>query len=260
MDTETNSGSRVRLLRHLLAITSTAAIIATIFTIFTPLGLTVGFGGNSGTIFSPVSAFDDNPFLPTPTPGPRPTVGIVVGHWGFPDDDVGATCPDGLTEMGVNLEIATRVKAQLQEEGFSVDLLREFDDQLEGYKAVALVSIHADSCLPQGPEATGFKVASALASARPDKANRLVACLNSRFASVTGLPLHAGITPDMTSYHGFEEIHSETAAAIIETGFLFNNRQILTKQPDLLAQGITDGILCYIRNEDASLPEPTQDE
>ncbi len=260
MDIENNSGPHFRLIRHLLTIAGTAAIIATIFTIFTPLGLTVGFGGGGDNIFSPNSAFDDNPFLPTPTPGPRPTVGIVVGHWGFPEDDVGATCPDGLTEMGVNLEIATRVGALLQKEGFTVDLLREFDDQLEGYKAVALVSIHADSCIPQGAEATGFKVASALASARPDKANRLVACLNSRFANVTGLPLHAGITPDMTSYHGFEEIHSETAAAIIETGFLFNNRQILTKEPDLLAQGIANGILCYIRNEDASLPKPTQDE
>lgn len=259
MDTETNSEPRVRLIRHLLTIASTAAVIATIFTIFTPLGLT-GYGRGADNVFSPASAFEENPFLPTPTPGPRPTIGIVVGHWGFPEEDVGATCPDGLTEMGINLEIATRTQALLQKEGFTVDLLREFDDKLEGYKAVALVSIHADSCIPQGPEATGFKVASALATARPDKANRLVACLYSRYANVTGLPIHTYITTDMSSYHAFEEIHSETAAAIIETGFLFNDRQILSKQPDLLAQGIADGILCYIRNEDASLPEPTQDE
>ncbi|MBN2045789.1 MAG: N-acetylmuramoyl-L-alanine amidase [Anaerolineales bacterium] len=254
----TNSPTRVKIMRSLLTISVTAAILATIFTLFTPLGITYGLTGGVGEIFSPPSAFEADPFLPTPTPSPRPTIGIVVGHWGYPDDDVGATCPDGLTELNVNLDIATRTQAILQQEGFNVDLLREYDERLEGYKAVALVSIHADSCLPLGNEASGFKVAYALATARPDKANRLVSCIYSRYSETTGMPFHAGITPDMTSYHGFEEIHSETAAAIIETGFLFNDRQILTQQPDLLALGIANGVLCYIRNEDASLPDTNQ--
>jgi N-acetylmuramoyl-L-alanine amidase len=258
MNLDSNNQTRIRTIRHLLTISATAAVIATIFTIFTPLGLTFGLGGGVDDIFQPPSAYEVDPFLPTPTPGPRPTIGIVVGHWGFPDDDVGATCPDGLTELSVNLEIATRTQALLQQEGFSVDLLREYDEDLEGYKAVALVSIHADSCLPLGNEATGFKVAYALATARPDKANRLVSCIYSRYSDVTGMPFHAGITPDMTSYHGFEEIHSGTAAAIIETGFLFNDRQMLTQEQGLLARGIADGVLCYIRNEDATLPEQNQ--
>jgi N-acetylmuramoyl-L-alanine amidase len=66
----------------------------------------------------------------------------------------------------------------------------------------------------------------------------------------------------MTSYHAFDEIHNETAAAIIETGFLNLDRQILTQHPDMVARGIADGVLCYIYNESITtqptpLPTPT---
>jgi hypothetical protein len=73
-------------------------------------------------------------------------IGIVVGHWNDATKDPGAVCPDGLTEFQVNQDIATRVEQNLVEQGFDVDLLREFDDRLAGYRALALISIHADSC------------------------------------------------------------------------------------------------------------------
>ena len=60
----------------------------------------------------------------------------------------------------------------------------------------------------------------------------------------------------MTSYHAFDEIHTETTAAIIETGFLNLDRQILTENPDLIAQGIVDGLICYIRNENVTITTP----
>jgi N-acetylmuramoyl-L-alanine amidase len=59
----------------------------------------------------------------------------------------------------------------------------------------------------------------------------------------------------MTSYHAFDEIDPNTAAAIMEIGFMNLDRQILTQQPDLLAEGIAQGVLCYIYNEDASSGE-----
>jgi N-acetylmuramoyl-L-alanine amidase len=61
----------------------------------------------------------------------------------------------------------------------------------------------------------------------------------------------------MTSYHAFDEIHHETPAVIIEVGFMNLDRQILTRYPDVVAQGIADGVLCYIRNEDVN---PTESE
>ena len=71
-----------------------------------------------------------------------------------------------------------------------------------------------------------------------------------RYQTKTGLDyLPNTVTNDMTYYHAFDEINTETTAAIIETGFLNLDRQILVQQPELIAQGLVDGILCYIRNE-----------
>jgi N-acetylmuramoyl-L-alanine amidase len=53
----------------------------------------------------------------------------------------------------------------------------------------------------------------------------------------------------MSGYHAFDEINPETPAAIIETGFLNLDRQILTQNPSLIAKGISDGILCYLGKE-----------
>ena len=60
----------------------------------------------------------------------------------------------------------------------------------------------------------------------------------------------------MSSYHAFNEIDDDTPAVIIETGFMNLDRQILTQQPELVAGGISDGILCYIYNEDIAT-QPT---
>ncbi len=242
--------ARTNLLRQLYLVFAVGAILATLFTAWTPLGLfPADLAGQFASIFNGSSSSSTGNSL-TATPRPRPRIGIVAGHWG---NDSGATCPDGLTEVEINLNVATRVKEKLSAEGFDVDLLQEFDDQLEQYQALALISIHADTCQFIDNNATGFKIAAALASAQPEKANRLVACLSSRFEGNTGLRHHAGsATRDMGSYHAFEEIHTETTAAIIETGFMNLDRQILTQQPDLVAEGIAQGVLCYIFNEDAS--------
>jgi N-acetylmuramoyl-L-alanine amidase len=59
----------------------------------------------------------------------------------------------------------------------------------------------------------------------------------------------------MSSYHAFDEIDPNTNAVIIEAGFLNLDRQVLTKGQDQIAEGISKGILCYIRNEDISPPD-----
>ena len=235
-------------LRHLGVTVFVAAIVATIFTAWTPTSILPPETANriAVAIATRVGAASTLP-PPTPTPRPAPRVGLVAGHMG---NDSGAVCPDGLTEASVNLDVANRVKAALEGAGYQVDLLAEFDDRLVGYEAQALVSIHADSCDYINDEASGFKVASALQSQVPDESARLVACLHDRYADRTGMSFHAGsITFDMTEYHAFREIDAQTPAAIIETGFLNLDRAILTERPDLVAQGITDGILCYTRSE-----------
>lgn len=232
-----------------------AFILATLFTAWTPASL---LPGNLSERFAQVLAFQatETATFPTPTSRPRPLIGLVVGHWDDNTKDPGAVCADGLTEIEVNQAIATRVKQILVNSGFDVDLLREFDDKLQGYRALALVSIHADSCDYINDEATGFKVAAALSNQYPERASRLTACIVDRYGKATGLTYHSStVTNDMSSYHAFDEIDNNTNAVIIETGFLNLDRQILTKGQDQIAKGISDGILCYIRNEDLSTTE-----
>lgn len=193
--------------------------------------------------------------VPTPNARIPLRVGIVSGHWG---NDSGAVCADsGVREVDINQEVATLVYETLKGEGYEVDLLKEFDDRLQDYQATVLVSIHADSCDFVNEEATGFKVAAAMSSVYPEKATRLTSCMQTRYADITGMPFHPGsVTQDMTGYHAFGEIDENTTAAIIEIGFMNMDFDFLTTDQDLIAQAITSGILCYLRNEDVTAETP----
>ncbi|MEW6567121.1 MAG: N-acetylmuramoyl-L-alanine amidase [Chloroflexota bacterium] len=247
-------------MRYLGITFTVAAILATVFTAWTPASLSPGevverlvslISGQAGAE-TPVADFGLGQGLAR-------RVGVVVGHAGPNRDsgmqDPGSVCPDGLTELDVNRSIAERVAQGLNAVGVQVDLLDEWDARLAEYRALALVSIHADACVWINDQATGYKVSGALDTAIPDRTQRLVDCIADRYGRVTGLAFHAGsITRDMTEYHSFYEIHSQTPAAIIETGFLYLDRDFLTQHPDVAAQGIIDGVLCYLNNEPAFLP------
>jgi N-acetylmuramoyl-L-alanine amidase len=235
---------------YLQIILVVAAIVATLFTSWTSPGTLPG-GLGEFQIATPVGATQAVLFS-TATPRPKPRIGIVAGHWSKNPDlyDPGAVCANGKTEVEVNQEIAVRVQQLLITNGYDVDLLEEFDSRLTGYLALALVSIHADSCEYINDQATGFKVAASQSNPHPEVSARLVACLQSRYAQASSMKIHPGsLTRDMTFYHAFSEIHNETAAAIIETGFLNLDYQILTTRQDALAQGIVNGILCFVQNE-----------
>ncbi|HEY9087235.1 MAG TPA: N-acetylmuramoyl-L-alanine amidase [Anaerolineaceae bacterium] len=241
----------------LQTIISAAIVLATLFTLWTPANLfsndlldkmflALQPGGEQQ-----VPAGD----WPTPTPLPAPRIGIVSGHWG---NDSGTVCSDGLTEEQVNLRIAAQVEKNLKAAGYDVDLLQEKDARLSQYQATVLVSIHNDSCDYINNEATGYKVAAAMSTSYPEKAARLTACLTQRYAEITGMRFHFNtITPDMTSYHAFDEINSNTTAAIIETGFLNLDRDMLVNHYETVAEGVSAGILCYIRNENIPNVLPT---
>ncbi len=235
---------------------SVAIVIATIFTMWNPSNI---FSNQILDRMFKSSTYHSNKptSIPlTPTAAPKPRIGVVAGHWG---NDSGSVCQDGFTEVELNQKIATLVRDDLVNEGYDVDLLQEKDERLFEYTALAMVSIHNDSCDYINNEATGFKVAAAMSSAFPEKASRLTACLVDRYGSVTNMKYHANtITKDMTNYHTFNEINSLTTAAIIETGFMNLDHQILIEHTDLVARGISQGILCFIRNEDLN-NQPTQE-
>jgi N-acetylmuramoyl-L-alanine amidase len=238
-----------------------AVLLATVFVAWTPTNF-------SASSFSDRLAVLLTPQAPLSNPvGAGPVqqalrIGIVAGHSG---NDSGAVCVDAsgkvtLTEADVNLKIAELVQKKLVDRGFQVDLLQEFDPRLNGYRAVAIVSIHNDSCEYVNDEATGFKVAAALDTRDTNRAGRLSACLEDRYQRATGMRFHPGsITSDMTGYHAFSEIDPNTIAAIIETGFLNLDQEILTQHTDQVADGVVDGIMCFVNNENVEpTPMPTQ--
>jgi N-acetylmuramoyl-L-alanine amidase len=232
-----------------------AILLATLFTSLSPNSFsTISLSDKLALLLTPQAA--SNPVNPVE---PALRIGIVSGHRG---NDSGAVCTDAngkvtLTEADVNFKIASLVVQKLTKLGFQVDLLNEFDTRLNGYRAVAVVSIHNDSCQYINDQATGFKVAAALNTRDANRASRLLACMVDRYQRATGLPFHAGsITQDMTSYHAFSEIDPNTIAAIIETGFLNLDQEILTQHTDQVADGVVNGILCFVNNENIE-PTPT---
>ena len=260
MNADSKSSTRHRTRRlsraHVFGPTILVAVfLATLFTAWTPSSLSVGNLSDQLALLMTPRPVGGEPVVSTPLPPLR--IGIVAGHLG---NDPGSVCVDAndevtLTEQEVNLKIATLVQNSLTARGFQVDLLQEYETRLAGYRGAARVSIHNDSCDYINDQATGFKVAAALDTRDLNRANRLTACLVDRYMRVTGLTFHSGsITLDMTDYHSFSEIDPNTIAAIIETGFLNLDRDYLTSHTDQVANGIVQGILCFINNENI---EPT---
>lgn len=239
-------------LRSLGVMVAVAVVVATLFTWWTPSNFLPSESVSQLAVALATQAGQQPTAVAAPA-DPSTTIGVVSGHRGlYPATglpDPGAVCPDGLTEQQVNENVAMKVVALLQAEGYRVDLLDEWDSRLQGYRALAMVSIHADSCEYINDQATGFKVASFAYSTAPEADARLVACLSDRYAAATGLPQHPSVTFDMTEYHNFQEIASGTPGAIIEIGFLYLDRAVLTERADDVARGIADGVLCFVRNE-----------
>jgi len=232
-------------LKGFLNVSLAAVITATLFTALPATGI-----GFKSPLFQPGQINGDSFGSETPVVTLR--VGLVVGHWGH---DVGAICPEslgGFREVDINYTIADLTRQYLQAEGVDVDLLKEFDEHLKGYKGDALISIHADTCEYIPELGTGYKIAEAVDNKRPEQAARLMACMKNRYGNATGLRYDHRITPDMTSYHAFSEVDPNTPAVIIEAGYMNQDRELLTKNPSLVARGITAGIMCYLNREEIS--------
>ncbi|MEL6150400.1 MAG: N-acetylmuramoyl-L-alanine amidase [Chloroflexota bacterium] len=250
-------------LRSLFTVSITALITATIFTwwqgpeflsadVRNDLSIALATATNQGIMVEATA-------LPS-TPNWLKRIGIISGHRG-PENDPGAVCPDGLTEAEINLAVAQRVVRSLQTRGYTVDLLDEFDPRLNNYEGDALVSIHANTCRDYGELVTGFLIATADARAGSGNDQLLVECLAAYYEDSSQLQRRFGLTRDVTDYHVFREIHPRTPGAIVELGFMLADRDLLVNEPDLLASGLTDGILCYLEPEDpnilATLQAPT---
>jgi N-acetylmuramoyl-L-alanine amidase len=240
-------------LRSLVVVLAAAILVSTIFSLWTrPTFFSEEFRAGLNQVQATQRVINIQA-TPLPKPIQEIKIGIIAGHSGLPQDasfevDPGAVCPDGLTELSINEAVAQRVVAALRRDQYTVELLEEFDPRLRGYRADALISIHTNDCSDYGEAGTGYNAASAAArQTTPGADERLLNCLINQYGATTNLPRHFGITTDMTEYHNFGEVSSDTPTAIIEIGYMRLDRTILTENPDLVAQGIANGVRCFLR-------------
>ena len=198
---------------------------------------------------------------PTPvrTPQWMRRIGIISGHRGLgltQNRDPGAVCYDEyenvtLEEHSINFAVATHVVANLEAMNFAVDMLDELDPRLVDYRANALVSIHANSCIDFGEYVSGFIVSKSDARPKTGADVFLRECIALNYGENIPLQRSFNETEDMINNHAWRKIHPLTPGVILEMGFMLADQEILTTQHDLLAHAITMGILCFIENVDA---------
>ncbi len=193
-----------------------------------------------------------NTSLPTPeqTPVWMQRIGIVSGHRGR---DSGAICDDEygnvlLREVDINFAVAQRVVARLQARNYAVDMLDEVDPRLENYRAAALVSIHSNTCYDFGEYVSGFIVAISEARPRTGIDAFLRECIALNYGARVPLRRSFTLTEDLTNYHVWQRIHPLTPGMVLEMGYMLADQAALTEDPDLLADAITAGILCFMEN------------
>jgi N-acetylmuramoyl-L-alanine amidase len=227
--------------RLVQTVISAAVVTATLFTLWNPHSLFA-----SQNIVA---------FLPTPinlnqngTTAPSSAhVGIQIGHY---QHDEGNTCPDGIKEVDVDYIIANKVNLLLITAGVKVDMLDEYDLKLINYKADALISIHTGSCTDPSAAVSGFKIENSLKSGDVDKTNALATCLAEQYQQNTELTFgYQVVAEEDPENHTFMDINPQTPAVLIESGSLAVDRGIIIESSDRAANGITAGILCYLKNE-----------
>jgi N-acetylmuramoyl-L-alanine amidase len=241
------------IIRTLVIVGAAAVLVSTIFSLWTrPTFFSEEFRAGLNQVQATQRVINIQP-TPLPTDIHEVHIGIIAGHSGSPQDssftvDPGAVCDDGLTELQINEAVAREVFTALRRDKYTVDLLTEFDSRLEGYQADVLVSVHTNDCRDYGEAGTGYNATSASSrQSTRGQDERLLNCLISEYGATTGLPRHTGVTYDMSDYHTFREVAVDTPTAIIEIGFMRNDRDFLLGQQDLIAQGIANGIRCFLR-------------
>ena len=239
------------LMRHLPIVLFLVLAISgmlTTYWCFTPCGgsaTAVAAASSNSLLAAPFyKPVPERPFIQRHAQSPGPIrIAIISGHRG---SDSGAVCDDGLTEVEINDNISEQVAAALKVRGIHTEIFEEFDSRLDGYVGTALISLHADSCLYYNDQATGFKIAG---SSFTDS-GALSICVEDAYRTATQLPYQANtITEHMTDYHAFRKISPGVPAIILETGFMFLDREILTTRSNIPAEGVIQGVLCFLGQE-----------
>ena len=85
---------------------------------------------------------------------------------------------------------------------------------------------------------------------KPKRPTTWLPAWQNNTAKIPGLAFNYQVIPDdQVNSHTFLDINPQTPAVQIETGSLVVDRGILLEGSDRAANGITAGILCYLKNQ-----------
>ncbi len=181
--------------------------------------------------------------------GPKKIIGVLPGHYGF---DTGYQCGaefNFVKENDVNLRLAVMVRDYLENKGYSVDFLHEYDPELTDYTGLALVSIHSSRC-DTSDKNSGFFVTTGGKNKYPSESKRLNDCLTYHYSQNSGLDfLGENYIPGEEAFDSFDNVNDYTTISVIHTGFLGNDYRTISERTENLAKGIADGIICYVEND-----------
>lgn len=188
----------------------------------------------------------------------QPKIGIQAGHWMI--DQLPAPLASlrtqtggsggGVREVDYVLDVARRVQAILQAQGYQVDLLPATVPP--DYTADAFVAIHADASTAGSP--SGYKLARSRFSPIPVTDDALLNAVSDVYGPATGFHWDDNITRNMSGYYAFNSrrrvyaVSKGTPAIIIETGYLTNanDRNYLVAHKDVVANSIAQGVINFI--------------
>ncbi len=186
-----------------------------------------------------------------------PRIGVQIGHADahlHPDELASLRVSTGgragdVFEIDVNRAVAAALTARLEASGLRVDLLPATVPP--GYRADAVVSIHADSSPDR--ERRGYKSAVFEATADRDD-RRLKAAVDAAYLAATRLPDDdENVTSNMFAYYAFNPrfehaVARRTPALLVELGYISNPRDRLwLERPDALADALAVGIGRFLR-------------
>ncbi|HOJ00571.1 MAG TPA: N-acetylmuramoyl-L-alanine amidase [Anaerolineaceae bacterium] len=172
------------------------------------------------------------------------TIGILVGHWKV---DSGHVCDNGVVEANITEAISNQVSIKLNALGYPVKLLAETDLDLVNYRGLVLVALYTGSCDDSAENKSGFTIGTTLSTTDLNSSNALAVCMGEVYQASTKLDFsYQIISPDQPAYTYFERVNRNTPMIYLEMGSLLHDRSLLIENSDKVANGIVNGIQCYL--------------
>ena len=181
-------------------------------------------------------------------------IGIEAGH---SESDAGSMSCNGQWRGADNtIAVANLAADILRSRGYTVDIFRGGNTQMQGYLADVFVSLHNDYC---ASGAYGFKAsryggaAGTGVNGSGDASDQLVQIIWDRYERATGMARDTAsghFTSNMRFYYALGWIDGRTPGAIVEMGWWSGDENMLLHQRGVLAAGVAESILMYLGNAD----------